>query len=817
MKKQQKKSNIKKVFASTVAATMLLSSGLPVLASTEGTSDSLPSLPTLPSLNEPTTKVIKGEYIVTFKEGTPIETIKQDIEQYGGKIVDGDIKSNVVAVKLTDEQYEKMKKDTDVEIIEKNQSVELLAYGPLSQYSHEKTNVSKAWESGLSGKGVKIAVLDTGISQHSDLEVAGGVSTVDYTNSYSDDNGHGTHVAGIIASKNNGIGTTGVASDAEIYSVKVLNYAGKGDLMDIIEGIDWAIQQGVDIINVSLGTNTDSASLKAKIDEATSKGIIVVAASGNSGNTNITYPAKYDNVIAVGATDQNNKLASFSSRGPEIDVVAPGAGVVSTYLGNMYANGNGTSQAAPYVAGMLALLTEQYPDKSAHEITQMLFDNALDLGEKGKDPLYGYGLVQYPTSKQAEEPKNEEPAEQESVVEEEQQEPKQEEVKEEPSEPTDEEKPVQDEQPTNEETKPVEQKPVQEVKEKVKAELPEGVTFDEKEKIIRWEPFANANRYRVQIDQKDSNGNYRSYKYPQTVLNTEYDLSHARLEDNHEYKISIIPRIGFKYEEDQAIELYATSEDQKLIVSGNEDSLNEKTEDTKVQPSTSVDPTQKAVTKEMKLPEGVTFDKEENTIRWESFANANRYRVKMETIDSNGNLKSYKFPKTVIETEFDLSYLRDKDNYKISIIPRIGFTYDEEQAIELFVSNKGKEVIVTGLSDNLEELIKEITTQSNTEEKDELSIGLSYNEITDTISWNPIDGATFYRLEIERKNANGEYKYYIKRTIYGSKFNVSKILLSGYEYKVKIVPRVGFKYDDDKAIAIYVSTKNGKVTVNTLN
>ena len=310
-------------------------------------------------------------------------------------------------------------------MIEGNQSVRLLSYGPLSQYSHEKTNVTEAWENNLKGKGINIAVLDTGISTHSDLNIAGGVSTVDYTNSYDDDHGHGTHVAGIIASKDNGIGTTGVASEADIYSVKVQDSTGKGDLMDIIEGIDWAIKNDMDMMNMSFGTDRHSATLKAKINEAVSKGMIVVASSGNTGDSKMMYPANYDNVIAVGATDQNNNLASFSARGPALDIVAPGVEIASTHIDDKYAIGSGTSQAAPYVTGMLALYMEKYPNKSAKELTQMLYNHALDLGEIGKDPFYGYGLVQYPlsvqevTNEEKEESKEEEKEEQEPVKKEE--------------------------------------------------------------------------------------------------------------------------------------------------------------------------------------------------------------------------------------------------------------------------------------------------------------------------------------------------------------------------------------------------------------
>ncbi|MGY0691387.1 S8 family peptidase [Virgibacillus sp. FSP13] len=359
------------------------------------------SIPSILSQSSESTTQLDDSYVVTFNAGTSIEQMKSTIKQYSGKIVDSSFNSQTVKIHLSTNQYKKMKNAPNVKFIEENHTFHTLGFGPLIQYSHEKTHISNAWDQDLKGKGIDIAILDTGISSHDDLNVAGGSSTVSYTDSYNDDNGHGTHVAGIVASKDDGRGTTGVASEANIYSVKVLKGNGKGDLMDIIEGIDWSIRKGVDIINVSLGSKIDSKTLKAKIDEARSKGIIVVAAAGNTGDTHMTYPAKYDDVVAVGATDKNNYIASFSSRGDELDVVAPGVEVVSTYLGNMYANGSGTSQAAPYVSGMLALLKEEHPSKSADELIQTLYDDTLDLGVKGKDPLYGYGFVQFPNEEKA--------------------------------------------------------------------------------------------------------------------------------------------------------------------------------------------------------------------------------------------------------------------------------------------------------------------------------------------------------------------------------------------------------------------------------
>ncbi|WP_121616715.1 S8 family peptidase [Virgibacillus halodenitrificans] len=805
------KLNMKRTFVSTVVATILLSSGIPTFAQTTEAADSLPTLPTLPKIDVGTPEFIDGEYVVTFKEGTTNEQMKQVINKYGGKMIDGEYNTNIIGLKLTDKQYNRMKQEQLVEIIEQNQEVELSAIGQLKQYSHDVTHTPSAWETGLTGKDIEIAVLDTGVSPHSDLNIAGGASTVNYTNSYQDDNGHGTHVAGIIGSKDNGIGTTGVASDATIYSVKVLSHTGKGDLMDIIEGMDWSIQKGVDIINVSLGTYSDSASMKSKVDEAVSKGIIVVAATGNTGKNNVMYPAKYGNVVAVGATDKNNNLASFSTYGPEVDVVAPGVNIPSTYLNNHFAHGNGTSQAAPYVAGMLALLSEQHPDESASKITQMLYNNTLDLGTIGKDNKYGYGLVQFPTleEEEKEEPKEEEVKE-EPKEEEEKEEPKEEEVKEEPKEEEEKEEPKEEEE-----------------KEEPKEDLPEGVTVETPSEVISWESFDNANRYRIAVEKKQEDGSYERHRYPQVVSNTEYDLSRARLAKNEVYKISIIPRVGFSYEEDKAIELFASFKGDTLVVTGTKDSIKE--EPKEESPSSEDVETNEPTTEKTELPDGIKLDEDKEKIVWKEFADANRYRMKMETIDSNGNLQKYKFPRTLLRSEFDLSYLRDKDNYKLSIIPRIGFSYEEDQAKEFLVSTKGEEVIIASLSDSLDDIVKKTETNKqdpskNTTDKyvendsNELPYNIAYNNSNDTLSWDKIGNTNRYRLEMERKNSKGQYvSYSFKRPILNSEFKTSRILPKGHEYKVKIVPKFGWKYDYDKAFEVCISTKNNKVTLYTIN
>ena len=217
------------------------------------------------------------------------------------------------------------------------------------------------------GTGITVAVLDTGYAPHTDLEenILSGINCSANPSTF-DRQGHGTHVAGIVAASANGIGVVGVAPEAKIVPIKVLNDDGRANFFQIGAGLRAAIDAGVDIINMSLGSPAEPpASIHRLIKEATDKGIIVIAAAGNDGGQ-VNYPARYDEVIAVAAIDHNGDMARFSSRGDQIDVGAPGVGIYSTYCDNQYAILQGTSQAAPFVAGVCALILSWYranPDK----------------------------------------------------------------------------------------------------------------------------------------------------------------------------------------------------------------------------------------------------------------------------------------------------------------------------------------------------------------------------------------------------------------------------------------------------------------------
>ena len=255
-----------------------------------------------------------------------------------------------------------------------------------------------------SGAGVRVAVVDTGIDyRHPDLRVYGGVSYVPGVTSYRDDQGHGTHVAGTIAALWNGRGIVGVAPHAYLYAVKVLNSSGSGYLSWILNGLVWCYHRRMHIVNLSLGSLASSHNWTdySKAYEHVggmlrSRGILCVAAAGNSGHTPRPYvnnPARCPSYMAVAAIDRARRRAYFSSYGPQVEIAAPGVKIISTTRGGGYGSKSGTSMAAPHVTGVAALVKRRRPSWHGSKIRVHLWKTALDLGVPGRDWLYGYGQV----------------------------------------------------------------------------------------------------------------------------------------------------------------------------------------------------------------------------------------------------------------------------------------------------------------------------------------------------------------------------------------------------------------------------------------
>lgn len=254
------------------------------------------------------------------------------------------------------------------------------------------------------GRGVRVAVVDTGIAnRHPDLRVYGGASFVPGVRSWNDDHGHGTHVAGTVAASANNRGVVGVAPHARLYAVKVLNKNGSGSTSSVINGLTWCYRARMHVANLSLGsgtTNHKRSNYSRAYERAgrllRRRGILAVAAAGNSGATSRPYvgnPARCPSFMAVSAVDCKRKRARFSSYGPQVEIAAPGVNVLSTYPRTGYRRLSGTSMASPHVAGVAALVKRRYPAMHGDRIRLLMRARARNLGPAGRDWFYGYGLV----------------------------------------------------------------------------------------------------------------------------------------------------------------------------------------------------------------------------------------------------------------------------------------------------------------------------------------------------------------------------------------------------------------------------------------
>lgn len=297
-----------------------------------------------------------------------------------------------------------------------------------SQYGNAALRLPQAWDVSR-GKGVIVAIVDTGVDLgHPDLRenLVSGISFVnqveveDWDNPGQtmlepfpnkgpmDDHGHGTHVAGTVAAAMNGIGVVGAAPNAKIMPVKVLSHTRSGFGSDVAAGIVWAVEHGAKVINLSLGVYGGSKPVERAVRYALAKGAVVVAAMGNDREDayleygiHPSYPAALPGVIAVGATDDRDQVASFSNAGKWISVSAPGVDILSTTptyevsdpLPYEYGSMSGTSMATPYVAGVAALLLSLYPQMTPAQVKARLESTADDVGVPGFDSYTGHGRI----------------------------------------------------------------------------------------------------------------------------------------------------------------------------------------------------------------------------------------------------------------------------------------------------------------------------------------------------------------------------------------------------------------------------------------
>lgn len=268
---------------------------------------------------------------------------------------------------------------------------------PSNLWHLPKATFDKVWAR-VNGKGIRAAVLDTGMNEHDVLPEPVEARSFIPGQNWRDGNGHGTHCAGTVLGRE-GIG---LAPAASLLVGKVLSNSGSGSSEGIAQGIVWAADQGADVISMSLGSSSPYGPMEQALKYAWSKGSVVVAAAGNSGfsgsRNTIGYPARYFDCLCVGAYRSDGQRASFSSGGREMDVVCPGQDIVSCSTTNGYRSMSGTSMATPFFAGLCCLIIELMRREGYASFTGIeavrtfLAANTIDKGEPGHDPFWGFGV-----------------------------------------------------------------------------------------------------------------------------------------------------------------------------------------------------------------------------------------------------------------------------------------------------------------------------------------------------------------------------------------------------------------------------------------
>jgi len=316
----------------------------------------------------------------------------------------------LIEVENPEEAIEALSSRSDVVSVTYDHDLELAlipgdTYYAGYQWNLKDMGLESVWGTTVGIPSVVIAVIDTGVGPYSDFgtivngaDMTGTTVLEDtYPGQYSSDGGyHGTAVASLISSQMNAYGIAGMAPGIAIMPVKVFpTGSGTASTLTVAEGVVWAVDHGADIINLSLGGDDPQSELEEAIENANIHGVMVVAASGNDGYTDrISYPARYDGVIAVGSSNQANQVSSFSNRGPGLDIVAPGEGILLyTRVNQQFSWFNGTSFAAPTVAAALGLLESAFPTLSDDVKERLLYSSTDDYGAVGYDIEYGYGVL----------------------------------------------------------------------------------------------------------------------------------------------------------------------------------------------------------------------------------------------------------------------------------------------------------------------------------------------------------------------------------------------------------------------------------------
>jgi thermitase len=351
-----------------------------------------------------------GELIVTYEEKAPDAAVESLDEEVGAEVEEKLPEIDARLLEFPELQDEPSEEDRDLEQIkedlESDPAVESVGYNYLCrlaytpsdprfryQWGLRKTGFESAWDR-TRGSGATVALVDTGAAVgHRDLrrKVALRWDFVNDDRTVRDLSGHGTHVAGIAAARtDNREGVAGGCPGCDLLVAKVFDGRGTGTVARVAQGIIWSADHGADVINLSLTHPNPSPADSAAVDYAASKGAVVVAAAGNGNTSDPTYPAAYPSVLAVAATNQDDRRASFSNYGDWVDVAAPGVGILST-IPSGYASWTGTSMATPHVSALAGLLAAQGHGRET--IRSRILDTAVDLGPNGHDPYYGSGRM----------------------------------------------------------------------------------------------------------------------------------------------------------------------------------------------------------------------------------------------------------------------------------------------------------------------------------------------------------------------------------------------------------------------------------------
>jgi len=349
-------------------------------------------------------RIIEGEILVRFKPGVKPKRVRQIFSKHSlvqRKLIEK-VQGYLMKIpkeKTIEEMIEELKKDPDVIYAEPNFTLQSLSTAPNDEYfdrqwATKKIELDNAWDLEKGSADVTIAVIDSGIDlEHPDLK-ENMIPGYDFVNDGSDawdDNGHGTAIAGVIgAIGNNNQGIAGVNWQSKLMPLKVVDGDGIGTYYDVAQGIIYAAEHNARIINLSIGGYAYSNALKDAVDYALEKGCLLVAAVGNDGIGAPMYPAAYEGVIGVAATDSQDRVDKNSNYGDFVDLSAPGLSIYTTELEGRYGYNSGSSLACPHTTGLIGLILSSNPSLSEKDIEEILYNSCDYIGENN---IYGRGRI----------------------------------------------------------------------------------------------------------------------------------------------------------------------------------------------------------------------------------------------------------------------------------------------------------------------------------------------------------------------------------------------------------------------------------------